>query len=101
MKEQYTTLLHFRSPYFSRRLNVSQWGDASLCQNSPVLQKSYIVLLSAITKPVPASERSFFNHATSHSRPKHVLVARYDDPFSAAVEFSNDLENRVQKALGK
>ena len=63
------------------------------------VQKTYVLLLSTETVPNHAAASSGSGSSPPHRR--HILVARYDDPFGAAVVYTQDIENRILKALGK
>jgi hypothetical protein len=71
---------------------VSLFGDASLCYNSPVVQKSYIVMLTTWS----SRPHQHFQH-----RPQQQFVARYDVPFGATVEFSDKVEEEILRELGE
>eukprot|EP00095_Tigriopus_kingsejongensis_P010132 maker-scaffold75_size407189-snap-gene-2.20 protein:Tk10132 transcript:maker-scaffold75_size407189-snap-gene-2.20-mRNA-1 annotation:"PREDICTED: uncharacterized protein LOC100142103" len=90
-----------------QRLNVSHFGDIDRCESTPTLQKSYILLLTTeslthLETPVGGlnSNISPPDQHQPNGRPRHKLVARYDDPYGALIDFSTDTENQVLKALG-
>jgi hypothetical protein len=64
---------------------VSGWGDAGRCWSAPSVRKEYVLLLSAPWAAVATG----------------TLVAKYDAPFGAAVEYSKQTERSILKALGK
>ena len=92
-------------PLSFRRVNVSQWGDASKCWNSLLKQKSYIVVLTIARGPDFRSKGFDFRseiRRKGHFRPKYpALRGRYDDDFGAAVVYDVDTERKILKALGK
>lgn len=94
-------ILHFVLFLF-RRFNSSHWDDKARCWNSLTVQKTYILLLSTEPAPSKAVVGGGGQHHHHHHRAhRNILVARYDDPFGAAIDFSQDTENRILKALGK
>lgn len=81
-------------PFSFRRFNVSHFGDRLRCWSSPVTQHTYIlVLTTARSTSRPA--------ASPFQRPQLKLVARYDDPFGAAIDFDTATETRILESLGK
>ncbi|XP_059084105.1 uncharacterized protein LOC131881289 [Tigriopus californicus] len=101
-----------------QRLNVSHFGDKSKCESTPILQKSYILLLTteSLAESVSLSQGQLPNisplsfasssssssshHHSANRRPQSHLVARYDDPYGAIIDYSTDMEDIVMKALG-
>eukprot|EP00094_Tigriopus_californicus_P011122 TCALIF_10733-PA protein Name:"Similar to VWDE von Willebrand factor D and EGF domain-containing protein (Homo sapiens)" AED:0.03 eAED:0.03 QI:146/0.91/0.92/1/0.58/0.84/13/648/1007 len=100
-----------------QRLNVSHFGDKSKCESTPILQKSYILLLTteSLAESVSLSQGQLPNisplsfasssssssshHHSANRRPQSHLVARYDDPYGAIIDYSTDMEDIVMKAL--
>ena len=64
---------------------MSQFGDASQCWSELVTQKTYVILL----------QPSYYKGQ------KALFRGRYDDPFGAAIDFTQETEKRLLKALGK
>ncbi len=69
-------------------MNVTRFGDRSRCWSAPGIHKTYIVFVA------PHAHSS---NGSSNAR----LAARYDDPFGAVVDFTEDVERSILKAVGK
>ena len=77
---------------------MSHWGDSSKCWNELLTQKTYIVLLQP---SYDVLHQGHSNHNIDGRIGRTAFKARYDEPFGAAIPFSNELERRILEALGK
>ncbi len=69
---------------------MSHMGDVHRCWNSPSVHNIYIVLLEAAER----QDRKNPEHP-------HLLVASYQEPFGAIIDFSEDVEDKIFKAIGR
>ena len=78
---------------FSRRVNVTHFGDADGQRwNELLTQRTYVILLQPHYGPLKSGPKN---------EPQNALFrGRYDDPLGAAIEFTTETERKLLKALG-